>query len=96
MSESAQVSLKIEFNSDSETESTSKTNLGSFHDKLGSFSIGLRNSASIHQEMNSSLLQNPSMKLGPFPIGLNNIGRSYQDLLQEIAGPVRGLRLTRA
>jgi hypothetical protein len=36
------------------------------------------------------------MKLGHFPIGLNNMARSYQDLLPEIAGPVRGLRLIRA
>jgi hypothetical protein len=48
MSESVQVSPTIEFNSDFETESTSETNLGSFHDKPGSFSIGLQNSASIH------------------------------------------------
>jgi hypothetical protein len=95
MSESVQVSSTIEFNSDSETESTSETNPGFFHDKPGSFPMGLRNSASIHQEINSSLLQNPSMKLGPFPIDLN-MARSYQDLLQEIAGPVRGLRLTGA
>jgi hypothetical protein len=71
MSESLQVSPTIEFNSNSETESTSETNLGFFHDKPGSFPMGLRNSASIHQEINSSLLQNPSMKLGPFPIDLN-------------------------
>jgi hypothetical protein len=93
MSESVQVSPTIEFNLDSETESTSETNLGSYHDKPGSFPMDLRNSASIHQEINSSLLQNPSMKLGSFLIGLNNMARSYQDLLQEIVGPVRGLRL---
>jgi hypothetical protein len=39
MSESIQVSPTIEFNSDSRTESTSKTNLGSFHGKPGSFSM---------------------------------------------------------
>jgi hypothetical protein len=80
--------LTIEFNSDSETEAALKTNLGSFHDKLGSFLMGLQNLASIHQKINSSLLQNPSMKLGPFSIRLNNMARSYQDLLQEIVEPV--------
>jgi hypothetical protein len=41
MSESIQVSLMIKFNSDSRMESASKTNLGSFHGKLGSFLMGL-------------------------------------------------------
>jgi hypothetical protein len=40
MSESVQVSPMTRFNSDSKTESTSETNLGSFHDKPGSFSHG--------------------------------------------------------
>jgi hypothetical protein len=56
MSKSVQISSTIEFNSDSETESASKTNLGSFHDKPDSFPMGLWNSASIHQKINSSLL----------------------------------------
>jgi len=89
MSESTPVSPTIEFNSDSRTEPTSEAN-------PGSFPMGLLNTASIHQKISSGLLQNPSMKLGPLPIGLNNIARSYQDLLQEVAGLVRRLRLTGA
>ena len=89
MSESTPVSPTIEFNSDSRTEPASEANPGSFHSNPGSFPMGLRNTASIHQKISSGLLQNPSMKLGPLPIGLNNMARSYQDPLQEVAGPVR-------
>jgi hypothetical protein len=96
MSESIQVLPMIEFNSDSRIESTLKTNLGSFHDKLGSFSMGLRNTASIHQEINSSLLHNYSIKLDPFLFGLNNMAKSCQILLQEAAESVRGISLTGA
>jgi hypothetical protein len=81
MSESIQVLLMIEFNSDSRTKSVLKTNQGSFHDKLGSFLMGLRNTASIHQEINSSLLQNSSIKLDPFLFRLNNMAKSCQILL---------------
>jgi hypothetical protein len=52
MSESIQVLPTIEFNSDSGTEFALKTNPGSFHGKLGSFPMELRNTASIHQEIN--------------------------------------------
>jgi len=96
MSESTPVSPIIEFNLDSRTEPALEANPGSFHSNPGSFSMGLQNTASIHQKISSGLLQNPSMKLGPLPIGLNNIARSYQDPLQEVAGPVRRLRLTGA
>jgi hypothetical protein len=41
MTESVQVSPMIEFNSDSETESASETNLISFHDKPSFFPMGL-------------------------------------------------------
>jgi hypothetical protein len=52
MSESIQVSPIIEFNLDSGTESASETNPGSFNGKPGSFPMGLRNTTSIHQEIN--------------------------------------------
>jgi hypothetical protein len=55
--------------------------------------MGLHNTASIHQEINSSLLQNSSIKLGPFPFGLNNMAKSCQILLQEAAGSVRRVPL---
>jgi hypothetical protein len=88
MSESIQVSPMIKLNSDSRTKPASKTNPDSFHGKLGSFLMGLRNTALIHQEINSSLLQNSFTKLGPFPFGLNNIAKSCQILLQEAAALV--------
>jgi hypothetical protein len=55
MSESIQVLSMIEFNSDFEMESTLKTNPDSFHGKQGFF-MGLQNTTSIHQEINSNLL----------------------------------------
>jgi hypothetical protein len=36
------------------------------------------------------------MKMGPFPFGLNNVAKSCQILLQEAAGSVQGIPLTRA
>jgi hypothetical protein len=96
MSESIQASSTIEFNSDYRTESTSKTNPGSFHGKSGSFPMGLRNTASIHQEINSSLLQNSSKKLGSFPFRFNNMAKSCQILLQEAAGSVQRVPLVGA
>jgi hypothetical protein len=65
MSESTQASPMVEFNSDSGSESVLNSDLGSFHDKLGSFPMGLWNMASIHQEINSSFLQGSSMKSVP-------------------------------
>jgi hypothetical protein len=56
MSKSTQASPTIKFNSNSKAESTSETNLGSFHGKPCPLSMGLQNTASIHQEINSSLL----------------------------------------
>jgi hypothetical protein len=79
MSESIQVSLTIEFNSDSGTKSASETNLGSFHGKLGSFPMGLQNIASIHQEINSCLLQNSSIKDGPLPVRTQQHGKVMPD-----------------
>jgi hypothetical protein len=76
MSKSIQVSPIIEFNSDSRTESALETNPSSFRGKPGSFPMELRNIASIHQEINSSLFQNSSIKLGPFPFMLNNMAKS--------------------
>jgi hypothetical protein len=80
----------IQFNSYSGMESALETDPGSFHGKPGSFVVGLRNTASIHPEINSSILQNSSIKLGPFPFGLNNMVKSCQILLQEAAISVRG------
>jgi hypothetical protein len=96
MSESSQVSPMIEFSSDSGTKSALETNLDSFHGKPDSFSMGLRNTASIHQEINSSLLQNSSIKLGPFPFRLNNMAKSCQILLQEATRSVRRVPLAGA
>jgi hypothetical protein len=84
VSESTQASLTIEFNSDSGSESVWDSIPCSFHDKPGSFSIGLQNAASIHQEINSCFLQGSSMKSGPFPFGLDNMAKSNQALLQEV------------
>jgi hypothetical protein len=75
-SESIQVLPTIEFNSDSGMGSTSETNRGSFHGKLGSFLMGLWNTTLIHQEINSNLFQNSFTKLAPFPFGLNNMAKS--------------------
>jgi hypothetical protein len=88
MSKSTQASLMIEFNSDSGSKSVLDSNLGSFHDKPGSFSMGLWNAASIHQGINSSFLQGSSIKSDPFPFGLDNMAKSNQALLQEEAGLV--------
>jgi hypothetical protein len=96
MSESTQASPTVEFNSDSGSESVLNSDPGSFHDKPGSFPMGLRNMASIHQEINSSFLQGSSMKSGPFPFELDNMAKSNQALLQEEAGPVRRVPLTGA
>jgi hypothetical protein len=76
MSKSTQASPKVEFNSDSGSESVLNSNPGSFHDKPGSFPMGLWNMASIHQEVNSSFLQGSSMKSGPFPFKLDNMAKS--------------------
>jgi hypothetical protein len=96
ISESIQVLPTIEFNSDPGTGSALETNPSSFHDKPSSFPMGLWNIASIHQEINSSLLRNSSIKLGPFPFRLNNMAKSCQILLQEAAGSMRGVPLTGA
>jgi hypothetical protein len=85
MSESTQASPTVEFNSDSGSESVLDSNPSSFHDKPGSFPMGCRNVASIHQEINSSFLQGSPMKSGPFPFGLDNMAKSNQALLQEKA-----------
>jgi hypothetical protein len=69
-------------------KSALETNPGSFYGKPDSFPMGLQNTVSIHQEINSSLLQNSSIRLGPFPFGLNNVAKSCQILLQEAAGSV--------
>jgi hypothetical protein len=58
--------------------------------------MGLWNIASIHQEINSSLLQNSSIKLGPFPFGLKNMAKSCQILFQEAARSVRRVPLVGA
>jgi hypothetical protein len=55
--------------------------------------MALRNTASIHQETNSNLLQNSSIKLDLFPFGLNNMAKSCQILLQEAAGSVQRVPL---
>jgi hypothetical protein len=93
MSESIHVLPITEFNSDSGMGSALETNPGSFHGKLGSFLMGLRNTTSIHQEINSSLLQNSSIKLVPFPFKLNNMAKSCQILLQEAVGSMQGVPL---
>ena len=58
--------------------------------------MGLQNAASAYQENNSEYTPSPFKKSGPLLIGLNNIARSYQDLLQEVTGPVRRLWLIEA
>jgi hypothetical protein len=58
--------------------------------------IELRNVASTLQNINSNLLQVSPRKLSRLPTRLNNVARTYQDLLQNTAGPVRRLCLTEA
>ena len=60
------------------------------------FSGGAPERSPAYQENNSKYTQSPFKKSGPLPIGLNNIARSYQDLLQEVTGPVRRLWLIEA
>jgi hypothetical protein len=96
IAESTQVSPTIEFNSNSRVEFTSEANLGYFRCKPGPFPMGLWNTASIHQEINSSLLQNSSIKLDPFPFGLNNMVKSCQILLQEMARSMQKVPLVGA
>jgi hypothetical protein len=81
MSESTQASPMVKFYLDSETKSALETNPGSFHEKPGSFPMGIRNTASTLQEINWSLFQGSFRKLGRLPTGLDNMARTYQDML---------------
>jgi hypothetical protein len=80
-------SLDLTFGLDSPSESY----LGYVKDKPSSFPIGLRNTASTLQEINSNLFQVSSKKLSRHSIGLNNMAKTYQDLLKNTAGRVRRL-----
>jgi hypothetical protein len=78
------------------SDSPSESYLGSFKDKPSPFPIGLQNTASILQNINSNLLQVFTRKLSHLPTGLNNVARAYQDLLQNMVGLAWRLCLTGA
>jgi hypothetical protein len=94
VSESTRALTTTSLNLTSGSDSPLGSNPGSFKNKPSSFPIGLRNAASNLQNINSNLLQVSPRKLSRLPTGLNNVARAYQDLLQNIAGPARRLRLT--
>jgi hypothetical protein len=96
VSESTQAPMTTILDLVSRSDSSLRSNPGSFRDKSSSFPIGLWNAASTLQEINSNLFQGSSRKLGRLPTGLNNVARAYQDLLRKAAGPAWRLRLTRA
>jgi hypothetical protein len=96
MPESTHTSTTTDLDLVSGSGSSSESNLGSFRIKLSSFLIGLRNTASTLQEINSNLLQVFFKKLGRLPNGLNNVGKTYQDSLQGMTGRKQKLQLTGA
>jgi hypothetical protein len=96
MFESTQAPTTTRFNLIPDSNSFLGSNSGSPRDGPSSFPIGLQNAASTVQEINLSVFQDFFRKLGRLPTRLNNVVRTYQDLLREIAGLVRRLRLTRA
>jgi hypothetical protein len=67
-------------------DSPSESYLDSFRDKPSPFSIGIQNTTSTLEEINSNLLQVSFKKLNHLPTGLNNMAKTYQDLLQNTAG----------
>jgi hypothetical protein len=78
MSKSTRAPSTTRFDSKSGLESSSETNSGSLQDRLGSFSMGLRNAASILRRISTDLFQGSIMKPGHFPMGLNDMAGSYQ------------------
>jgi hypothetical protein len=96
VSESTRALMTTRLDLVSGSDSSSRSNPGSFRDKPSSFPIGFQNAASTLQEINSNLFQGSSKKLGRLPTELDNVARTYQDLLRKAAGPVRRLRLTGA
>jgi hypothetical protein len=81
VSESTRAPTTTSLDLTSESGSPSESYLGSFKDKPSPFPIGLQNTASILQNINSNLLQVSPGKLSNLPTGLNNVARAYQDLL---------------
>jgi hypothetical protein len=81
VSESTRTPTTTSLDLTSGSNSPSESYLGSFKDKLSSFLIGLQNTASTLQEINSNLLQVSSKKLDRLPTRLNNMEKTYQDLL---------------
>jgi hypothetical protein len=82
MSNLTQISWLTYFDSNSSSALKMESYLGSFYDRPNSFSLGLHNMASVHQEFNSGYFRNAFKKSGPFPFGLHNMATSYQALLQ--------------
>jgi hypothetical protein len=70
-------SFDLTFRSDFPSESY----LGSFKDKPSPFPIGLQNTTSILQNINSNQLQVSPRKLSHLLTRLNNMAKAYQDLL---------------
>jgi hypothetical protein len=95
VSESTQASMTVGLGLMSGSDSSSGRNPGSLRDKPSSFPIGLWNTASTLQDINSNLLQVSSKELSRLPTGLNNMAKTYQDLLRSMAGRARRQHLTR-
>jgi hypothetical protein len=81
MSESTQTPTTTSLYLTSGLDSPSESYLDSFKDKPSPFPIGLWNTASTLQEINSNMLQVSSKKLSRLPTRLNNMAKTYQDLL---------------
>ena len=64
MSDPTQISWLCASDSNSGSASEMESYPSSFYDGLSSFSLGLRNTTSVHQEFNSGYLQNPLKKSG--------------------------------
>jgi hypothetical protein len=96
MSEPTQAPTTINPDLTSESDSSSESYPGSFKDNPRPFPNGLWNTASTLQEISSNLLQVSSKKLSRFLTGLNNVTKTYQGLLQSMAGWAQRLYLTEA
>jgi hypothetical protein len=75
VSESTQAPMTTSLGLMSGSDSSSGSNPGPFGDEPSSFPIGLRNTTSTLQEINSNLLQVSSKKLSRLPTGLNNMAK---------------------
>jgi hypothetical protein len=75
VSESTRTPTTTSLDLTSRLDSPSESYLGFVKDKSSSFPIGLQNTASTLQEINSNLFQVSSKKLSRLSIGLNNMAK---------------------